>query len=194
MTAGPNPPPDQVGTLLKLLRSTTHHGFPVTAIGGGGGVLGVILRDQLMTILSKRRFESRRASSPHLGSYFQQHAGPASQQPPLTADDFLRPWKAISLDQLALTLSPEDLARVVNLRPYLNEAALVYACGGGRPNSGLARAAPFAFGRPCARASLPACARRRVRPPSRAPAVACARHRMRPPLRAPAVACGPPPA
>ena len=36
---------EQVGTLVKLLRSTTHHGFPVTKSGGGGGVLGVILRD-----------------------------------------------------------------------------------------------------------------------------------------------------
>ena len=140
---------EQVGTLLKLLQTTSHHGFPVAARGGGGGVLGIILRDQvtprwtppipwvtpagtppshptgsilrdqIYTILRMRRFESRRASSPHLGSYFQHHAGPASQQPPLTADDFLRPWTAVSVDQLALSLSPEDMAMVVDLRPYI---------------------------------------------------------------------------
>jgi len=118
---------EQVGTLLKLLRTTNHHGFPVAAHGGGGGVLGIILRDQLVTILSRRRFEPRLASrsSPHLGSYFQNHAGPHSQQPPLSADDFLRPWTPTSIEALALTFTPEDLVKVVNLRPYINEAALV---------------------------------------------------------------------
>ena len=50
---------EQVGTLVKLLRHTKHNGFPVVAKGGGatgGGqprVLGVILREQLLTILAK---------------------------------------------------------------------------------------------------------------------------------------------
>ena len=118
---------EQVGTLLKMLRSTTHHGFPVTKNGGGGGVLGVILRDQLMAILAKRQFDTRRAasptSSPHLG--LASHAGPSSQAPPLTSDDFLRPWTALTVEELSATLSLEDLSRVVNLRPYVNEAALV---------------------------------------------------------------------
>ena len=116
---------EQVGTLLKLLRTTSHHGFPVAARGGGGGVLGIILRDQLVTILSRRRFESRRSASPHLGSFYSSQHGPGTAQPPLSADDFLRPWKEINLEQLALTFTPEDLAKVVNLRPYINEAALV---------------------------------------------------------------------
>ena len=125
---------EQVGTLLKLLRHTAHHGFPVTA-GGGGGVIGIILRDQLITILSNRRFESRRPVSPHLGSYFQHHAGPNSQQPPLSADDFLRPWEPTKFDQLALSFTPEDLVKVVDLRPYINESSAVLM-----PNTSLRRA------------------------------------------------------
>ena len=111
---------EQVGTLLKLLRATTHHGFPVVARGGGGApgagtgagthsrVLGVILRDQLITILVHRRFESRRPASPHLGSYFQQHTGPNSQQPPLSADDFRTRFPAAcpSTPRRALPHSP----------------------------------------------------------------------------------------
>jgi CBS domain. len=91
---------EQVGNLLKVLRTTSHHGFPVAARGGGGGVLGIILRDQLMTILSHRRFEPRRSASPHLGSYFGQHSGPHSQRPPLSADESLRPWDQTSIEQL----------------------------------------------------------------------------------------------
>uniref|UniRef100_A0A7S2GNI2 Chloride channel protein n=1 Tax=Haptolina brevifila TaxID=156173 RepID=A0A7S2GNI2_9EUKA len=120
---------EQVGTLVKLLRTTSHHGFPVTKSGGGGGVLGIILRDQLITILAKRQFEMRRAASPtlspHLGLSIGMHAGPSSQAPPLTADDFLRPWTQTTIDQIFTTLSADDLLRVVNLRPYVNEAALV---------------------------------------------------------------------
>lgn len=116
---------EQVGTLLKLLKTSKHHGFPVAKSGGGGGVLGIILRDQLITILAHRRFEPRRTTSPHLGSYFQAHAGPHSQQPPLSADDFLRPWTSVDLEQLAINFTQEDLDKVVNLRPYINEAALV---------------------------------------------------------------------
>ena len=46
---------EAVGTIVKLLRQTNHHGFPVTAHGGGGGVLGIIRRDQLVQILQKRQ-------------------------------------------------------------------------------------------------------------------------------------------
>ncbi len=121
---------EQVGTLLKLLRSSTHHGFPVVASGGGspGVVLGVVLREQLLTILSRRKFEMRLpSSSPGRRSPdwmgFEEHAGPANASPPLSADDFLRPWEAIHLDNLKL--SEDECALSVNLRPYVNEAALV---------------------------------------------------------------------
>ena len=58
-----------MGTIVKLLRGSKHHGFPVVARGGGGGageqrVIGVILRDQLCTLLKRRQFEGRRAPSP----------------------------------------------------------------------------------------------------------------------------------
>ena len=35
---------------------------------------------------------------------------------PLTADDFLRPWTATTIEGLAAELSADDLSRVVNLR------------------------------------------------------------------------------
>ena len=44
-------------------------------------------------------------------SGFASHAGPASQAPPLTADDFLRPWTATTTDDLAAELSADDLSR-----------------------------------------------------------------------------------
>ena len=74
---------------------------------------------------SRGECQVRRSASPHLGSAFQQHAGPNSQMPPLSADDFLRPWTPTSLERLALAFTPEDLEKYVNLRPYINEAALV---------------------------------------------------------------------
>ena len=43
---------ERVRTLVHILQSTSHHGFPVTCAGGGDRVLGVILRDQLMAILN----------------------------------------------------------------------------------------------------------------------------------------------
>ena len=67
---------EKVGTLVRLLKTTPHHGFPVLAFRGGGGaraggeaaaavrapseqagVLGVILRSQITTILAHGRFE-----------------------------------------------------------------------------------------------------------------------------------------
>ena len=113
---------EQVGTLIKLLRTTTHNGFPVALTGGRGSCIGVILRDQLKTIIAKRQFELRPAS-PHLS--MPSHAGPAGHRPPLTADDFLRPWIELSLDEITAGLSVEELAMYINLRPYVNQAALV---------------------------------------------------------------------
>ena len=86
-------------------------------------MLGIILRDQIITLLSRRCFEPRRAASPHLGSFFGHHAGPGTASPPLTADDFLRPWTQLSAEQIALSLSPEDMNLVVNLRPYVRQPA-----------------------------------------------------------------------
>ena len=98
---------ERVGTLVKLLKSTTHHGFPVTARGGGGGVLGIILRDQLHTILAKRQFErDMRPASPHLG--LNPRAGPAGAGVPLTSDDFLRPWEATTIDELEVRCAPSS--------------------------------------------------------------------------------------
>ena len=120
---------EQVGTLVKLLRGTTHHGFPVVARGGGGGageqrVLGVILRDQLCTVLKQRQFELRRSPSPSPHLNMRERSGPAGSSPPLTADAFMRPWfKDLEVDDLGLR--PDDLDLYVNLRPYVNEAALV---------------------------------------------------------------------
>jgi len=120
---------EQVGTLVKLLRGTTHHGFPVVARGGGGGageqrVLGVILRDQLCTVLKQRQFELRRTPSPSPHLNMRERSGPAGSSPPLTADAFLRPWfKDLEVDDLGLR--PDDLDLYVNLKPYVNEAALV---------------------------------------------------------------------
>ena len=121
---------EQVGTLVKLLRHTKHNGFPVVAKGGGatgGGqprVLGVILREQLLTILAKRQFIERRPSSAHLGLR-PRAASPRTTSPPLCADDFLRPWFADTERPDALGLSDGDLDLFINLRPYVNEAALV---------------------------------------------------------------------
>lgn len=129
---------EQVGTLVKLLRSTTHHGFPVVSRGGGhasGGsatlpstsaaqprVLGIILRDQLSTLLAKRVFDhgpppSLTAPPAHLAG-LSARAGPSAVsavRPPLTADDFMRPWfSSLPLDQLGLTR--EDMSAYVDLR------------------------------------------------------------------------------
>jgi len=113
---------EQVSTLLKLLSSTTHNGFPVLASGGRSTVLGIIRRDQLKTILMKKQF-AHRPASPHLA--MPSNAGMQHQAPPLTADDFLRPWIETNLDEIIADLSPEQKAMYVNLRPYVNEAALV---------------------------------------------------------------------
>ena len=84
---------EQVGTLIKLLRTTSHHGFPVVARGGGAHarVLGVILRHQLVAILAKRQFCDLQQflGSPHLRLL--PRTGPRGAAPPLTADDFMRP-------------------------------------------------------------------------------------------------------
>ena len=120
---------EQVGTIVKLLRSSGHHGFPVVARGGGGSsaeprVLGIILRDQLCTVLKHRQFEQRTAPdpSPHLN--MPPRGGPSLASPPLTADNFLRPWfRNLVVDELGLR--PEDLELYVNLRPYVNDSATV---------------------------------------------------------------------
>jgi len=123
---------ERVDTLVGLLRTTNHHGFPVTAasdtpyaapgsgpgaapesprIPGQGRVLGIILRDQLCTLLNKRVFANGQGGQ-----------GPQPAQ--LSADDFMRPWfSAVTIDELGLT--PEDMSSTVDLRPYVNEAALV---------------------------------------------------------------------
>ena len=120
---------EQVGTIVKLLRSSGHHGFPVVARGGGGSsaeprVLGIILRDQLCTVLKHRQFEQRTAPvpSPHLN--MPPRGGSSLASPPLTADNFLRPWfRNLVVDELGLR--PEDLELYVNLRPYVNDSATV---------------------------------------------------------------------
>ena len=118
-----------MGTIVKLLRGSKHHGFPVVARGGGGGggdqrVVGVILRDQLCTVLKRRRFELRRSPSPSPHLNMRERGGPAGSSPPLTADAFMRPWfKDLDVDDLGLL--PTDLSLYVNLRPYVNEAAQV---------------------------------------------------------------------
>ena len=50
--------------------------------------------------------------------------GPSLASPPLTADNFLRPWfRNLVVDELGLR--PEDLELYVNLRPYVNDSATV---------------------------------------------------------------------
>ena len=102
---------EQVGTIVKLLRSSSHHGFPVVARGGGGSsaeprVLGVILRDQLCTVLKHRQFEQRRAPSPSPHLNMAPRGGPALSSPPLTADAFMRPWCASCMPRSLPRLPP----------------------------------------------------------------------------------------
>ena len=109
---------EQVGTLIKLLRTTSHHGFPVVARGGGAHarVLGVILRHQLVAILAKRQFCDLQQflGSPHLRLL--PRTGPRGAAPPLTADDFMRPWFTdASID--TLRIQQDELLLYVNLRP-----------------------------------------------------------------------------
>jgi len=123
---------ERVGKIIDLLNTTTHHGFPVIASSqlqrarpadGNQGtpfqrkprVLGIVLREQLVTILAKLKAHNWRAPSP----------GPDPHA--LAADDFLRPWfnEAVSAD--SVRMSADELERRIDLRPYINEAAVVTA-------------------------------------------------------------------
>jgi len=136
---------ETVATLVQLLKRTRHHGFPVVALPGHGstggvegrggaeeGILGVILRDQILTLLAKRVFEP----GPHAAASMGQLPRPANAvrpvPEPLTADDFMRPWfSSVNIDDLALT--QDDLRCYVNLRCACQ---LPVAPGGGRPEHG----------------------------------------------------------
>ena len=122
---------ERVGKLLDLLNNTTHHGFPVVAnsqlersaspTADGGRpffqrkprVLGIILREQLVTILAKKKAHNWRLPS---GA----RAGGPDPAPmaslTLTADDFLRPWFNEMVSHDSIRMSPGTLSLLWSTR------------------------------------------------------------------------------
>jgi chloride channel 7 len=122
---------ERVGKLLDLLNTTTHHGFPVVATSqlersvspsadgatfpGGRPVfqrkprvLGIILREQLVTILAKKKAHNwMPPASARAGSV---DPAPLTSLT-LTADDFLRPWfnEMVSHESIRMTPGAEGV-------------------------------------------------------------------------------------
>ncbi|KAJ9530837.1 hypothetical protein QJQ45_028717 [Haematococcus lacustris] len=108
----------RVGHLVAVLKACHHNGFPVmhTAADGNSAILGVLLRQHLLLLLSTgRAFQSTpgagEASSRVASSY--------------SITDFHKPVSSPGLSIQDITLSTEQLALYLDLGPYVNHSVHV---------------------------------------------------------------------
>ncbi|XP_076470814.1 H(+)/Cl(-) exchange transporter 7-like [Babylonia areolata] len=104
-------PTEKVGHILDVLENETFHGFPIirqdpsSSLQGKGKLCGLILRDQMLTILQKKAFApvGRTCSVK------------------VTAQDFNDPYPVTQRVSIKdLDISEEEKHQVVDFQPYMN--------------------------------------------------------------------------
>ena len=99
---------EKVEKILDVVRNTEHSGFPVvddaSGISTGGGLTGLLRRDQLFAILARCQFGHPNVDDSE-------------------SDDELTPLiTGKKLEVSDIILRPNELSQVIDLRPYMNPA------------------------------------------------------------------------
>merc|ERR1712130_570776 len=99
---------ETVGSLLRILKDHSHHGFPV--VGAGGQFVGMLKRESLLQLLWR---------GADYGCF--QDPAPSGLRRPAPVIPYTDERHNTSLRQIEKAIPRSDLAKQIDLHPYVNE-------------------------------------------------------------------------